>query len=177
MFNLQPTHLHNEWVILKPLQSDDFETLYAIASDPLIWEQHPSKTRYQREVFQVFFEGAMESGGAFMMLDAKTNEPIGSSRFYTYNEAESSIEIGYTFYARRCWGLPYNRSAKQLMINHAFDYVDTVIFNIGANNIRSQKAIEKIGAIKIGEKEVAYYGEIDNLNYIYAITKNNWKGL
>ncbi|MBX9734409.1 MAG: GNAT family N-acetyltransferase, partial [Chitinophagaceae bacterium] len=106
-----------------------------------------------------------------------TNEPIGSSRFYTYNEIESSIEIGYTFYARRCWGLPYNRSAKKLMIDHAFQYVDNVLFSIGANNIRSQKAIEKIGATKVGEKAIAYYGEVDNLNYIYAITKNNWKGL
>jgi RimJ/RimL family protein N-acetyltransferase len=177
MFNLQPTHLQNEWVILQPLQPNDFETLYTVASDPLIWEQHPSKTRYQRDVFKTFFEGAMESGGAFMMLDAKNNEPIGSSRFYTYNEAESSIEIGYTFYARKCWGLPYNRSAKQLMIDHAFQFVDHVIFNIGANNIRSQKAIGKIGAIKTGEKAIAYYGEVDNLNYIYTITKTNWQGL
>ncbi|MEO0311301.1 MAG: hypothetical protein RIQ89_958 [Bacteroidota bacterium] len=177
MLELQPTHLQNNWVMLQPLQASDFEILYTVASDPLIWEQHPSKTRYQRDVFQVFFEGALESGGAFMMLDAKNNEPIGSSRFYTYNEAESSIEIGYTFYARRCWGLPYNRSAKQLMIDHAFHYVDKVLFSIGANNIRSQKAIEKIGAVKTGEKAIAYYGEVDNLNFIYTIHKNNWSSL
>ncbi|HWY12743.1 MAG TPA: GNAT family N-acetyltransferase [Bacteroidia bacterium] len=171
-FVLQPT-LQNEFVKLVPLKEADFEILYKAASDPLIWEQHPNKKRWQREVFQNFFKGAIESKGAFIIYDAKTNEVIGSSRFYDWSEEKSNISIGYTFYVRSHWGGKYNPSAKHLMMEHAFKYVDSVIFHIGADNIRSQKAIERLGAKKIAEEEMAYYGEDTKLNFIYEINKNN----
>ena len=170
--NLQPT-LENEFVKIRPLTKSDFEELYTVASDPLIWEQHPNPDRYKRAVFETFFKGAIESGGAFIIFDKQTNEVIGSSRYYDYDEKNKSILIGYTFFARNHWGGKYNSSVKQLMIQHAFQFVDTVIFHIGANNIRSQKAIERIGANKIGELEVEYYGEPSKLNFVYEIKKEN----
>lgn len=173
-FDLQPT-LQNEFVKLVPLKETDFEILYKAASDPLIWEQHPNKNRWQREVFQNYFKGAMESKGAFLIYDAKTNEVIGSSRFYDHDPEKSEISIGYTFYIRSHWGGKYNPSAKQLMIHHAFQYVNNVIFHIGANNIRSQKAIERLGAVKIDEQEINYFGEDCNLNFIYRIRKADFK--
>jgi RimJ/RimL family protein N-acetyltransferase len=172
-FQIQPV-LQNEFVKLVPLKETDFETLYKVASDPLIWEQHPNKNRWQREVFQNFFKGAMESKGAFLIYDVKTNEPIGSSRFYDWDTEKSNVAIGYTFYARSHWGGKYNPSAKSLMMEHAFKYVDNVIFHIGANNIRSQKAIERLGAVKIAEEEINYFGEDCNLNFVYRIRKENF---
>ena len=106
-FNLQPT-LQNEFVRAEPLKATDFEKLYAVASDPLIWEQHPNKDRYKREVFETFFQGAMESGGAFLVYDNKSNQPIGSSRYYEFNAEKNSVAIGYTFFARDHWGSTYN---------------------------------------------------------------------
>ncbi|MBI2729935.1 MAG: GNAT family N-acetyltransferase [Sphingobacteriales bacterium] len=173
---LQPT-LQNEWVKMRPLKEDDFEELYKVASDPLIWEQHPSKTRYQREVFQNYFKGAMESGGAFAVYDNKTGEMIGSTRLYDYDETNRSILIGYTFIARHCWGSNYNRSMKTLMLNHAFRFVDKVIFHVGENNIRSRKAMEKLGGVLVGKEPKAYYGEAININVIYEISKANWKAI
>lgn len=170
-FELQPNHLQNEWITLIPLQENDFEALYQVANDELLWEQHPNKLRYQRAVFQNFFQGAIESKGAFFIRDTQTNEPVGSSRFYDYDEKDNSILIGYTFIARKYWGKGYNKALKKLMIDYAFQYVDTIYFHIGAHNIRSQKAIEKIGAIKVDEIEVTYYGEDSKLNYIYRINK------
>jgi RimJ/RimL family protein N-acetyltransferase len=171
-FNLQPIHLKNENVTLIPLKEIDFEELYAVASDPLVWEQHPNKLRFQRDVFQNYFEGAMESKGAFLIRDTATNEVIGSSRFYDYDENECFVLIGYTFIGRKFWGNGYNKALKKLMLDYAFQYVDKVYFHIGAYNYRSQKAIEKIGAIKIDEFEVEYYGEDSKLNFIYHMTKN-----
>jgi len=171
-FNLQPENLQNELVTLVPLEEKDFESLFQIASDPLVWEQHPNKLRYQRAVFQNYFEGAIQSKGAFLILETKTNESIGSSRFYDYDKKDNSIIIGYTFIGRNFWGKEYNKSLKKLMLDYAFQYVDKVYFHIGAQNIRSQKAIEKIGAIKIDEQEVTYYGEDSKLNFIYVINKN-----
>ena len=170
-FTLQPTNLKNQLIKLVPLEETDFEELYFIASDELLWEQHPNKLRYQKPVFQNYFEGAIESKGAFFIREATTNQPIGSSRFYDYDEKDNAVIIGYTFIGRKFWGKGYNQALKKLMLDYAFQYVHKVYFHIGANNIRSQKAIEKIGATKIAEQEVTYYGEDSKLNFIYQITK------
>ncbi len=170
-FNLQPTHLTGKIIQLVPLEEVHFENLYLVASDPLIWEQHPNKNRYQKAVFRNYFQGALLSKGAFIIIDIKTNAIVGSSRFYEFDENNNSIKIGYTFIGRNFWGKNYNIELKQLMINYAFENLTTIIFEIGANNIRSQKAIDKIGAQKIGEHEVQYFGEELKLNFIYQLNK------
>ncbi len=145
-FEFQP-ELQGEYVKLRPLRAEDFESLYAVASDPLIWEQHPYSDRYQAEVFQEFFRQAMESGGALLALDAQNNQVIGSSRYY---QEKDEIEIGWTFLARSYWGGIYNGEMKRLMLEHAFRVVPSVIFMIGPQNFRSQRAIEKIGGVRVG---------------------------
>jgi len=150
-FDLQPI-LRGELLGLKPLRPDDFHDLYAVASDPLIWEQHPSKDRYREEVFKEFFREALESGGALIAIDSKDGRVIGSSRFHGYDKEKSEIEIGWTFLARSHWGGAYNREMKQLMLRHAFQFVNRVIFLVGAQNLRSQKAMEKIGGVRMGSR-------------------------
>ena len=148
-FELQPT-LTGTFVELRPLQTADFDDLYAVGSDPLIWEQHPERDRHREDVFKGFFRGAMESGGAFAVIDRKTGRIIGSSRYYGLDEARSEIEIGWTFLARAYWGGVYNREMKELMLRHAFRFVDSVVFLVGPNNRRSQRAMEKIGGVRVG---------------------------
>jgi RimJ/RimL family protein N-acetyltransferase len=174
VIDLQPVHLKNEFVQLSPLTASDVERLYQVASDPLICEQHPNKNRYQRADFLNYFEGAIKSGGAFIVFDTVTKQVIGSSRFCNYNNATSSIEIGYTFLSRDHWGSVYNKALKTIMLNYIFTFVDHVNFFIGAQNIRSQKSIVRIGAQKIGEQDVEYYGEPKKLNFIYQIDKIDW---
>src|SRR5690606_26650 len=150
--NVQPI-LENEKTILYPLQEKDFELLYAVASDPEIWKQHPNKDRWKKEVFKTFFDGAMQSKGAFKIVEKATGKTIGSTRIYDYNEQENSIFIGYTFYAVAYWGKGINKLVKATMLDYIFQFVSKVYFHIGANNIRSQVAIERIGAEKISEQE------------------------
>jgi RimJ/RimL family protein N-acetyltransferase len=169
--NLQPTDLKNNLVWLEPLKQAHFEELYLVASDPLIWEQHPNPDRYKLDAFTNYFKGAMESGGAFIIRDASSGIALGSSRYCAYNEANNEIQIGYTFFARSCWGKSINKVVKALMLSHAFNFVDKVAFYVGANNIRSQKAMERIGGIKVREEVVAYFGEPDRLNFRYEINK------
>lgn len=175
MFPLQPKTLRNDLLSLKPLEPEDFEPLFAVASDPLLWEQHPNKLRYQKAVFWNFFEGALASKGAFLVTNNATGSVVGSSRFYEYSEKKQSVLIGYTFIGRAYWGKGYNRSLKKMMLDHAFQYVNQVVFHVGANNFRSQRALEKIGAVKIDEMEVSYYGEDSKLNYIYSINKETYR--
>lgn len=172
-FDLQPT-LENDLIKIVPLKEADFEALYAVASDPLIWEQHPNKDRYQRPVFQNFFKGAIESQGAFIVYEKETGKVVGSSRYYELDEENNSVAVGYTFIGRDFWGKGHNRALKTLMLDYAFQFLDKVILHIGATNFRSQKATEKLGATKVGELEVAYYGEPAKWNFIYQIDKAKW---
>ena len=166
-FDLQP-HLTGELIELRPLAPEDWDDLFAVASDPLIWEQHPESDRYKENVFKVFFREALECGGAFVVIDAQTQHIIGSTRFYGYDPDKSEIEIGWTFLARKYWGGGYNAEMKRLLLNHAFKFVESVVFFVGETNFRSQKAMEKIGAIKIGlvERQYGNHPPAFNVKYI-----------
>lgn len=172
-FSVQPV-LENEHVKLVPLKEDDFEQLYAVASDPGIWLMHPNKDRYLQPVFRTFFEGAMQSGGAFLCITIPAGELAGSTRFYNYNAEDNSIFIGYTFYATQYWGAGLNTAVKQLMLDYIFRFVNIVYFHIGAENYRSQKAIEKLGAVQLKKEWIAYHGEPDRLNFVYCIRREQW---
>ena len=149
--NLQPT-LIGETLELRPLRADDWDALYAAASDPLIWEQHPESDRYTTDVFRRYFDGGLACGGAFVVLDRQTGGLIGSTRYSGYDEAESVVEIGWTFLTRPYWGGAYNREMKRLLVGHALQSVKRVIFSVGLTNIRSQKAMEKIGGVRSGRR-------------------------
>lgn len=169
--HLQPT-LANEFVQIIPLKEADFDELFAIASDKLLWEQHPEKDRYKKEVFLKFFQEAIQSGTAFKVIDVKTGNTIGSTRYYEYNEKEKSVAIGYTFIGRKYWATPYNRALKNLMINYAFQFVESIIFHVGDTNFRSQKAVEKLGAL---HTETFLDEENGRTHVTYTLTKENWK--
>lgn len=149
-FDPQPV-LQGERLDLRPLRAEDWQALYAVASDSLIWEQHPARDRHDIDVFRVFFDEALASGGALVVIDRANGLVIGSSRFHGYDEAASQVEIGWTFLSRLYWGGVYNGELKRLMLEHAFRFVDSVIFIIGAKNLRSQRAVAKLGAVLTDE--------------------------
>jgi RimJ/RimL family protein N-acetyltransferase len=151
LFDLQPI-LEGELLGLRPLRPEDFHDLYTVASDPLIWEQHPIKDRYKEETFKDFFREALESEGTLIAISSKEGQVIGSSRFHGYDSDKSEIEIGWTFLARSHWGGTYNGEMKRLMLRHAFRFVNSVIFLVGPQNVRSQRAMEKIGAVRVGSR-------------------------
>jgi N-acetyltransferase len=164
--------LQQDNIRLRPLQADDFEKLYAVASDPLIWEQHPNKDRYQRPVFETFFEGALLSKGAYVIEDATTGEAMGCSRFYGWElEPESRVNIGYTFIGRNFWGKGLNPILKKLMTEHAFGAVDNIYFYVGEDNMRSRIAVTRLGATIIDKQEITYYGETPKINVIFLLKK------
>ena len=167
--NLQPHHLQDDIVYLKPIVETDFDRLFKVAADPSIWEQHPSRDRYKKEVFQLYFDSAISSGSAFLIAETSTNRLIGCTRFYDYNPALSRIAIGYTFLAKEYWGGKYNRAVKKLLLDYAFQFVHSVVFHIGPTNIRSQQAILRLGAKQIGEEH--YNG---TLQFLYEIRRSDW---
>ena len=172
--NWQPGNLANDIVRLAPLDESDFERIFEVAADPLIWEQHPTKNRYEKEVFQLYFDGALASKTAFLIINSRSGKIIGCTRYYDAKPGNSSIAIGYTFLSRACWGGLHNRACKKLLLDYAFQFVDKVYFHVGATNLRSQLATRKIGAKKIGEVSFDHYGE-NQVHYEYLIQKQEWK--
>jgi RimJ/RimL family protein N-acetyltransferase len=151
--DLQPV-LNGSTIKLRPLERGDFEALYLAASDPKIWELHPDSERYQRDIFQQrFFEGALASRGALVIEEFDSGRIIGSSRYYEWNPDTKEISIGYTFIERSHWGVGTNQELKELMLNHVYQWAGVVWFHVGKINIRSRRAIEKLGATLSYEKE------------------------
>jgi RimJ/RimL family protein N-acetyltransferase len=165
-FDLQPT-LKGKLIELRPLRSQDFDALFSAASDPTIWEQHPESDRYQREVFQKFFDGALESKGAFAIIERKSGRIIGSSRYLNLTNRE--VEVGWTFLEREFWGGTYNRELKRLMLDHAFRFVDRVLFVVGEQNFRSQKALAKIGASFLKKTQLPAADGTIRTNVVFVI--------
>jgi len=175
-FDLQPT-LKGDLIELRPLQPQDFDALFAAASDPQIWEQHPESDRYQRKVFQRFFDGALESKGAFAIIERKSVRIIGSSRYCNLDVTNREVEVGWTFLEREFWGGTYNRELKQLMLDHAFRFVDRVLFVVGDENFRSQKALEKIGASFLKKVQLPAGDGTVKTNVVFVITAKSYRAV
>jgi RimJ/RimL family protein N-acetyltransferase len=143
-FDFQPI-LEGPRITVRPIATADWHDMFAAAADPGIWEQHPVPDRYTETSFRQYFDDAIDSGSAFAFVDRLSGEIIGSSRYHGLDPVKSEVEIGWTFLARAYWGGSYNAEIKQLLLDHAYLYVDTVVFWIGEANMRSRKATEKIG--------------------------------
>lgn len=147
----QPT-LVGELVAVRPLRIDDFDLLYAVAADPLLWEQHPDRERWREDVFRAYFDDHLASGGALAVIERESGDLIGATRHDNYDPEASEVEIGWTFLGRSYWGGIYNSDLKRVMLDHAFQSVETVVFLVDAHNARSRRAVEKIGATESGER-------------------------
>ncbi len=170
MFDLQPS-LTGHLLYLRPLQPGDWEGLFRAASDPRIWEVHPVSDRWKEEVFRQFFREGLESGGALVAIDRTTGEIVGSSRYSNLKPEEREIEIGSTFLARSHWGGLCNGEMKRLMIEHAFRFVDTVVFRVGTDNFRSRRAVERIGGILTDRREIVNLHDRVIEHVVYAISR------
>lgn len=159
--------LESELLVLRPITSRDREPLWRIASDPLLWEQHPSKERALPDGFGRWFDDARASGGALTAVERSSGEVIGTSRFDRYRAEEAIVEIGWTFVARSLWGGPYNAEMKRLMLDHAFGSVEVVQLRVHSANLRSRRAVEKLGAAPVGTEEDPH-GR--GTNIVFALT-------
>ena len=173
-FDFQPT-LTGTRVVIRPIAHADWSGMFLAGSDPDIWALHPVRDRYLEPGFREFFDGAVASGSAFTFADRATGAIFGSSRYHGFDPAASEIEIGWTFLTREYWGGSYNLEIKRLMLDHAFNWVETVVFWVGDTNWRSRRAMEKIGGVLRDETELRCYGGETYNHVVYEIRKGQWR--
>lgn len=166
--NRQPT-LTGPTLLLRPLAADDWDALFAIAADRQVWALHPAHDRWQEPVFRAFFADALERGGALVAIDRASGAVIGSSQFGPV--ADGAVEIGWTFLAPAQWGSGANREMKALMLGHALAELGRVDFRVGTGNLRSRRALEKIGAQDRGRTELAQTVSGPVVHHIYEVTR------
>jgi RimJ/RimL family protein N-acetyltransferase len=167
--------LEGERVLLRPLRPDDWDALWAVAQDRELWARHPSHDRWQEPVFRAFFDDALARGGALAIIDRASAAVIGSSRFQDYDpDGRGRVEIGWSFLARDYWGRGYNFEFKRLMLEHAFRWVDCVLFRVGAENVISRRAMAHIGGRLTGETFVAERAGRPMEHVIYEITRESF---
>ncbi len=170
-FDPQP-RLTDGDIALRPLMSGDFDALYAVASDPLIWAVHPAHDRWQEPVFRRFFADAMASGGALVIIDQRSGDIIGSSRYDRQRVEPGEVEIGWTFLSRAYWGGATNHAVKRLMVGHALRHFDRALFFIGDTNGRSRRAMEKIGGVLQSHRSIDFVmAGAPSTHVVYAIDR------
>jgi len=155
--NLQPT-LNGALVTLKPMHEQDWEGMFKAASNPKTWAGHVKRDRYKEDVFRAYFNSGLSSGSAFTIFDNKTQKIIGTSRYHEYKGDIAEIEIGWTFIDCAYWGGKYNADVKRLMLQHAFHFLDVVVFRVAEDNSRSRAAMRKIG----GQRREGTFSKTDN---------------
>ena len=171
----QPT-LESERVLLRPLDVEDYDALFAIANDPAVWEQHPIHDRWREEVFIDFFRDALANEGALVVIDRAKDEVVGSSQFRVYEDEDGEFpEIGWTFFSPKVWGKGINPEVKRLMLTHAFAHYDRVHFKVGETNYRSRIAIERLGAQRTRKTQLDQYQGKRVLHLIYALSKDDFE--
>ena len=170
----QPT-LEGELLLLRPMREDDWDALFGVASDRLIWEVHPAHDRWQEPLFRAYFDDGMEQGGALVVIDRASGAMIGGSRMQGYDPVDGgSVEIGWTFLARSHWGGSYNREMKRLMLAHALGFVERVKFRVGEDNLRSRRAMEKIGGQLTDETTITERAGVGVVHVTYEITRESF---
>ena len=176
-FDLQPV-LSGPTLTMRPMAQDDWSETFALAADPQIWALHPMNDRWQQPVFRKYFDDGLASRGMLAAVDNVSGRIIGSSRYSTqFTEGPEEIEIGWTFLSRDHWGGASNREMKHLMLAHAFKGFETVIFRIGAENLRSRRAVEKIGGELLERRQVMKLGDREIVHVVYAIRRADFGGL
>jgi RimJ/RimL family protein N-acetyltransferase len=174
-FEFQPV-LDGELVRLRPVVRADFTGLLAVGADAGVWAQHPNPERATEAGFRAYFEDQLASGGSLIAENRADGAVVGMSRYSMAFTGADEVEIGWTFLGRAYWGGAYNRDIKRAMLGHAFRFVRTVVFRIGEDNLRSRRAVEKLGARLDARTQVNTAGPRPVRHVFYTIGREAFGG-
>lgn len=182
---IDTTQLRGNYVYLERLKAEDIPTLKELARDERIWEF--TRTLLMNDAYDEQFEKYIAIAlnpnpflpqQSFVMRDAQTGAVMGMTRFYKVEPEHKRLNIGYTWYRPEYWGKAHNKECKLLLLQYAFETLGfrRVEFEVAHKNIRSQKAVEKIGGVKEGvlrKHSLQPDGDIRH-TVVFSIVDDEW---
>ncbi|MEK6154263.1 GNAT family protein [Flavobacteriaceae bacterium 3-367] len=174
--------LENEAVRLSPLELDNFHELYPIASQPKLVQYSPSDIEtpeaLKNYVTVALEQREMKTSIPFIIYDKGKGRHAGCTRYMNIDWHNKVLEIGATWIGREFQGSGLNAQMKFLMLNHAFDEMgfEKVEFRVDERNLRSRKAVEKLGGVLEGifRKNVYLLDGFKRNTCCYGILKEEW---
>lgn len=180
--DFRPT-LENEFVILSPLTLENYGKLLDVASQEKLVQYSPSDIEtphaLRNYVISAMEQSERKNSITFIVFDKVKQLFAGSTRYMNINWKNKVLEIGSTWIGREFQGSGLNTHMKYLMINHAFDIMEfeKIEFRIDERNMRSRKAVEKLGAVLEGtlRKNIYLLDGFKRNTCCYGILKEEWK--
>ncbi|CAM4405915.1 GNAT family N-acetyltransferase [Zobellia nedashkovskayae] len=173
--------LENDSILLRPLRSTDIDAIESISYNKELGE-FGARVKNKKDLIH-YFDYCLKSKKEkelypLIIINKNDNSPIGLTMFGNISFPSRRLEIGWTWIGHKFQGTGTNAICKRLLLNYCFDNLRLrrVEFKIDINNIKSQKAIEKIGAVKEGllrNYNIQSYGESEG-TYVYSILKDEW---
>jgi RimJ/RimL family protein N-acetyltransferase len=172
-------------VYLEFLSPAHREAIRPLAKNEVIWEFNkmlPGDDSYDA-AYDSYFDAALDKNGlggqqTFVIKKTDDNSIIGMTRFYEISPKEKTVLIGYTWYVPAVWGKVYNKECKLLLLQYAFENMkfNRVELRVAHQNVRSQKAVEKIGAVKEGILRKHGYRNDGSIRHtvVYSIIDDEW---
>ncbi|MBL7813742.1 MAG: GNAT family N-acetyltransferase [Saprospiraceae bacterium] len=179
---IHPNSLEGHLIRLEILEPRHLYVMEAIASNPLIWQNLPIEG-WRNDVFWRWAYDSLEcqkKGQAFVfvVIDQHSGKIVGTTRYQDMDCQHNKTDIGWTWYDPSVWGKGYNFEAKKLMLTHAFEVwkVGRVGFKVDERNMRSQRALEKIGARCEGliRKHMIRPDGSSRNSLLYGLTDEDW---
>lgn len=169
--------MEGERVKLAPLTLEHVQPLFDCSRDPAIWAAYPIRIERVEEMEQ-FVRKALDGRDRgeqypYAVYDKALDAYVGSTRFLRIAKEHRNLNIGSTWYSSEVWRTRVNTETKYLLLRHAFEQAEVIRVEIvtSTDNLRSQRAIERLGAVREGLLRKKYYG----LDYfVYAIVNEEW---
>lgn len=182
---MQPVTLEGHWVLLEPLSVDHVPALAALASDEEIWRYLPVSLPTEDDLRGIV-EDALRNRAAgtelpFVIVERASGMPIGSTRVMDIRLEHRGVEIGWTWLGRAYWRSPINSECKYLLLRHLFEVVGCVRVALKTDmlNVRSQAAIERLGATREGvlRRHMIVQGGRYRDTVYYSILDDEWPSI
>ncbi|WLD94224.1 GNAT family N-acetyltransferase [Alkalihalobacillus sp. AL-G] len=179
---VEPVTLKGEHVTIRPMEKEDLDELYNASGHEEIWSYMPMNITSKSDM-ELLIDQALEgrqkgNDFPFVIHDNKLGKLVGSTRFLDTSEVSRNLEIGWTWLSPDVWRTPVNTECKYLLLMHCFESLKTIRVQLKTDgrNIRSQNAIERIGAIREGvlrKSRVTYTGFVRDTVY-FSILESEW---
>ncbi len=185
MMVIEPVTLEGRWLRLEPLADRHAEGLAAVAGSDEIWRLLPTAVRTIEEmrawVGQALAGAQSGQELPFVQIDRATGAPIGSTRIMDIRPEHRAAEIGYTWLGRDWWRTHMNSEAKFLLLSYLFETAgcQRVTLKTDLLNVRSQRAIERLGAVREGvlRKHMIVQEGRSRDSVYYSILDDEWPAI